>query len=148
MVTEADLENLIRTKGAIYAACSLILENVGLAWEAISRVYIAGGFGRYINVADAILIGMLPDLAPSRFRYIGNAALTGAYVALLSRDRRAKLAGIASKLTYVDLSSDARYMDSYVKALFLPHTEMSLFPSVARKLETARAALPDPAGEF
>jgi uncharacterized 2Fe-2S/4Fe-4S cluster protein (DUF4445 family) len=146
LVTEADLENLIRTKGAIYAACSLILENVGLAWDAISRVYIAGGFGRYINVAEAILIGMLPDLEPSRFRYIGNAALTGAYIALLSRDRRTKLAGIASKMTYVDLSSDARYMDSYVKALFLPHTEMSLFPSVARRLETARATLPHPAG--
>jgi uncharacterized 2Fe-2S/4Fe-4S cluster protein (DUF4445 family) len=140
IVTETDLENLIRTKGAIYAACSLILENVGLGWDVISRVYIAGGFGRYINVADAVLIGMLPDLAAARFRYIGNSALTGAYIALLSRERRAKLSEIASRMTYVDLSSDARYMDSYVKALFLPHTEMNLFPSVARRMENARTA--------
>jgi uncharacterized 2Fe-2S/4Fe-4S cluster protein (DUF4445 family) len=140
VITEADIENLIRTKGAIYAACSLILENVGLGWDAVSRVYIAGGFGRYINVSDAVLIGMLPDLQPARFRYIGNSALTGAYMALLSRERRAKLAGIAAKMTYVDLSSDPRYMDSYVKALFLPHTEMGLFPSVARKLQNGQAA--------
>jgi uncharacterized 2Fe-2S/4Fe-4S cluster protein (DUF4445 family) len=140
VITEADIENLIRTKGAIYAACSLILENVGLGWDAVSRVYIAGGFGRYINVSDAVLIGMLPDLQPARFRYIGNSALTGAYMALLSRERRAKLAGIAAKMTYVDLSSDPRYMDSYVKALFLPHTEMGLFPSVARKLQNGEAA--------
>jgi len=140
LITEADIENLIRTKGAIYAACSLILENVGLAWDAVSRVYIAGGFGRYINVSDAVLIGMLPDLAASRFRYIGNSSLTGAYIALLSRERRAKLAEIAGKMTYVDLSSDVRYMDSYVKALFLPHTDMGLFPTVQRKVESARRA--------
>ncbi|MCE5307137.1 MAG: ASKHA domain-containing protein [Acidobacteriales bacterium] len=138
VITEADIENLVRTKGAIYAACSLILENVGLEWNAISRVYIAGGFGRYINVSDAVLIGMLPDLAPARFRYIGNSALTGAYIALLSRERRAKLGNIAAKMTYVDLSSDPRYMDSYVKALFLPHTDMNLFPTVTRRLESTR----------
>ena len=88
VITEADLENLIRTKAAIYAACALILENVGLDWDAISRVYIAGGFGRYIQVADAVLIGMLPDLPHERFSYIGNSALTGAYIALLSREHR------------------------------------------------------------
>lgn len=140
VITEADIENLVRTKGAIYAACSLILDNVGLGWDAISRVYIAGGFGRYINVSDAVLIGMLPDLEPARFRYVGNSALTGAYIALLSRERRARLGEIAAKMTYVDLSSDPRYMDNYVKALFLPHTDMRLFPTVARKMESVRAA--------
>jgi uncharacterized 2Fe-2S/4Fe-4S cluster protein (DUF4445 family) len=134
IITEADIENLIRTKAAIYAACDLILENVGLSWEAISRVYIAGGFGRYIQVSDAVLIGMLPDIEHQKFRYIGNAALTGAYIALLSRAHRQQLGELASRMTYVDLSSDSHYMDSYVKALFLPHTEMRQFPGVARKL--------------
>lgn len=134
VITEADLENLIRTKAAIYAACALILEKVGLNWDAISRVYIAGGFGRYIQVADAVLIGMLPDLPHRRFSYIGNSALTGAYIALLSREHRRRLAAIASRMTYVDLSSDPRYMDSYVKAMFLPHTDLEQFPSVAEVL--------------
>ncbi len=133
-ITEADIENLVRTKAAIYAACTLILESVGLDWSAISRVYIAGGFGRYLQVADAVLIGMLPDLPHGRFRYIGNSALTGAYIALLSREHRQKLAGIAARMTYMDLSSDPRYMDSYVKAMFLPHTDMEQFPTVARML--------------
>jgi len=134
VITEADIDNLIRTKAAIYSAGSLILQSVGLTWDRIARVYIAGGFGRYLNVADAVLIGMLPDLAPRRFRYIGNSALTGAYIALLSREHRRRLAGMASQLTYLDLSSNPQYMDSYVKAMFLPHTEVGQFPSVAQKL--------------
>lgn len=138
LITEADLENLIRTKAAIYAACTLVLENVGLSWDAITRVYIAGGFGRYIRIADAIFIGMLPDLPLERFRYIGNSSLTGAYIALLSREHRRRLAEIAARITYIDLSSSPHYMDSYVQALFLPHTDMEQFPTVADTFETRR----------
>ncbi len=138
LITEADLENLIRTKAAIYAACSLVLENVGLTWEAITRVYIAGGFGRYMRIADAMFIGMLPDLPLERFRYIGNSSLTGAYIALLSREHRRRLAEIAARITYVDLSSNPQYMDSYVKALFLPHTDLEQFPTVAETFESRR----------
>lgn len=134
VITEADIENLMRTKAAIYAACALILKNVGLDWSAISRVIIAGGFGRYIQIEDAILIGLLPDLPPQQFTYIGNSSLTGAYLALLSRERREELAQIAGKMTYIDLSSDPTYMDSYMSALFLPHTEMGQFPTVAKRL--------------
>ena len=134
VITEADIENLMRTKAAIYAACSLILSNVGLEWNAISRVYIAGGFGRYIQIEDAILIGLLPDLPYDKFAYIGNSSLTGAYIALLSSEHRRRLSEIASKMTYIDLGSDPKYMDSYLAALFLPHTDMGQFPSVADRL--------------
>ncbi len=138
LITEADLENLIRTKAAIYAACSLVLQNVGLTWEAVTRVYIAGGFGRYMRVADAVFIGMLPDLPLDRFRYIGNSSLTGAYIALLSREHRHRLAEIAARITYVDMSSNPQYMDSYIKALFLPHTDLEQFPTVAKTFESRR----------
>jgi uncharacterized 2Fe-2S/4Fe-4S cluster protein (DUF4445 family) len=134
VITEADIENLIRTKAAVYAACSLLLANIGLDWSAVARVYIAGGFGRYIQVDDAVRIGLLPDLDPSVFHYIGNSALTGAYIALLSRQKRQLLASVAARMTYMDLSSDPRFMDSYVAAMFLPHTDMTLFPSVATQL--------------
>lgn len=140
VVTEPDIENLIRTKAAIYAACSLLLEKIGLDWSVISKVYIAGGFGRYIQVDSAVRIGLLPDLAPSLFHYIGNAALTGAYVAMLSREKRELLASVAARMTYIDLSSEPHYMDSYLGAMFLPHTDMAQFPSVAAQLGGARPA--------
>lgn len=134
VITELDIENLMRTKAAIFAACSLIMGNVGLGWDAVSRVYIAGGFGRYLQIEDAILIGLLPDLPYEKFVYIGNSSLTGAYIALMSRSHRMKLNEIASMMTYIDLSSDAKYMDSYLAALFLPHTDMNLFPTVAKQI--------------
>ena len=137
-LTQADIDNLVRTKAAIYAACARILDNVGLDWDSIARVYIAGGFGRYIQIPDAVRIGMLPDLPHDRFRYLGNSALTGAYIALLSRTHRRKLADLAARMTYIDLSSDPRYMDSYVQAMFLPHTDLGQFPSVARSLAITR----------
>jgi uncharacterized 2Fe-2S/4Fe-4S cluster protein (DUF4445 family) len=135
VITESDIENLMRTKAAIYAACILILSNVGLEWSMVSKVYIAGGFGRYLQVEDAILIGLLPDLSYDKFTYIGNSALTGSYIALLSRESRAMLQDVTAKMTYIDLSSESGYMDSYLGAMFLPHTEMSQFPSVAAKLD-------------
>ena len=138
VITEHDIENLMRTKAAIYAGCSLILGNLGLGWDAVSRVYIAGGFGRYLQVEHAVQIGLLPDLPYETFTYIGNASLTGAYIALLSQERRRELQSIASRMTYIDLSSDPKYMDSYLAALFLPHTDMSQFPSVSRRLDEAR----------
>jgi uncharacterized 2Fe-2S/4Fe-4S cluster protein (DUF4445 family) len=136
VITEPDIENLMRTKAAIYAACDLILANVGLDWHAVSRVYIAGGFGRYIQVEDAILIGLLPDLPYETFNYIGNSALAGAYIALLSANHRRELTGLAGRMTYIDLSSDPHYMDSYLAAMFLPHTEMGAFPRVAARLRS------------
>ena len=84
------------------------------------------------------MIGMLPDLPHRLFSYLGNSALTGAYIALLSREHRRRLVDIASRMTYVDLSSDPRYMDNYVKALFLPHTDLEQCPSVARMLRNGR----------
>jgi uncharacterized 2Fe-2S/4Fe-4S cluster protein (DUF4445 family) len=130
VVTEADIENLVRTKAAIYAACDLMLSNIGLTFESISHVYIAGGFGRFVDVEKAVRIGMLPDIPRDRFSYLGNSSLTGATMALVSKARRAQLAALAQKMTYIDLSSDNRYMDAYVAALFLPHTDLGRFPSM------------------
>jgi len=137
VITEPDIEHLIRTKAAIYAACALILDSVGLEWEH-RAASTSPWFGQYIQIGDAVRIGLLPDLPRGRFTYVGNSALTGAYIALLSREHRRRLAALAGRMTYVDLGSDPRYMDSYVKALFLPHTDLERFPSVAGALKSQR----------
>ncbi|HTZ17634.1 MAG TPA: ASKHA domain-containing protein [Dissulfurispiraceae bacterium] len=137
VLTEVDLENLIRAKAAIYAGVSTLLAEAGLGMDAVERVYIAGGFGNYLEVDKAVLLGMLPDLPEEKFTYLGNTSITGAYLCLLSEDLRKEAEDIASKMTYIELSLSRMFMDEYVSALFVPHTNMNLFPSVASRLMTA-----------
>jgi uncharacterized 2Fe-2S/4Fe-4S cluster protein (DUF4445 family) len=89
IISENDISNLIRTKGAVFSACSLLLKNVGLSFEEINSFYIAGGFGQHLNIKNAIRIGLLPDLERNRFHYLGNSSLLGAYLILLSDKNKA-----------------------------------------------------------
>jgi uncharacterized 2Fe-2S/4Fe-4S cluster protein (DUF4445 family) len=127
VITESDIDNLIRTKAAIYSACDCMLSNAGLNFSKVNKVLIAGGFGRFIDVADAIRIGLFPDMALSNFVYLGNTSLAGATLALLSNKYREELRALPDRMTYVELSNDLRYMDAYVAALFLPHTDLKRF---------------------
>ncbi len=131
VLTDVDIENILRAKAAVYAGVSLLLKEVGFGLEAIEKVYIAGGFGNYLNVDKAIILGMLPDLPRDKFSFLGNTSVTGAYLCLLSEDLRKEAEEIASKMTYMELSVSRGFMDEYLSALFLPHTELGLFPTVA-----------------
>ncbi len=129
-VSEIDIENIIRAKAAVYAACSLMLGQVGLGWADLARVYIAGGFGRFLDIDKAVTIGLLPDLPRQRFHYLGNSSLMGAYLVLVSRGFRQHQLELARRMTYIELSTDPAYMDQFTAALFLPHTDIDRFPTV------------------
>lgn len=130
VITEADVKNLIRAKGAVYAGIRSLLAAVNLGLGDIDRIYIAGGFGNYLNVRDAVRIGMLPDVDPGRYRFVGNTSVKGARAALLSRAAFEKTRELAAKMTYLELSAGRGFMEEFVSALFLPHTDLSQFPSV------------------
>jgi len=132
VITENDIANLIRTKGAVFSACSLLLKNVGLSVDNLDAVYIAGGFGQYLNIENAVCIGLFPDLPRERFHYLGNSSLFGAYLILLSDKNRDLVNETASRITYIELNTEPDYMNEYTGSLFLPHTDMDLFPSVKR----------------
>jgi len=133
-VTERDITNLIRTKGAVFSACSLLLKSVGLRFDEIDSFYIAGGFGQHLDVENAVRIGLLPDLERKQFRYIGNSSLLGSYLILLSDKNRKMVQKIARQMTYIELNTEPGYMNEFTGSLFLPHTDMELFPSVGRIL--------------
>jgi uncharacterized 2Fe-2S/4Fe-4S cluster protein (DUF4445 family) len=130
VLTEVDIENIIRAKAAIYAGVSLLLKEMGLSLDIVERVYIAGGFGNYLDVNKAIILGMIPDLPKEKFSFIGNASIAGAYLCLLSERMRREAQEIATKMTYMELSVSRGFMDEYMSALFLPHTNIDLFPTV------------------
>ena len=135
VITEVDLDNLIRAKAAIYAGFATLLAHMGIKFTDIEKLYIAGGFGRYIDVERAITIGMLPDLPVDKFQFLGNTSIMGAYFALLCDRLRHEAEEIAHRMTYVELSVSRNFMDEYLSALFLPHTDLNAFPTVKRELE-------------
>jgi len=129
-VSENDIQNIIRAKAAIFSAMYLLLQNVGLGFEDLSGMMIAGGFGRYLDSDDAMAIGLLPKLIHDKVHFIGNTSVSGAHMALISARHRQLLFEVAHRMTYLDLSTELGYMDQYSAALFLPHTDASLFETI------------------
>jgi uncharacterized 2Fe-2S/4Fe-4S cluster protein (DUF4445 family) len=132
VITEYDISNLIKSKGAVYAAATVLAKSVGIDFNSIHRIYVAGGFGNYLNIEKATSIGLLPGLPPERFQFIGNSSLSGARMALLSNHALEKARDIAKKMTYFELSVNPQFMDEFIAALFLPHTNRELFPPIVK----------------
>jgi uncharacterized 2Fe-2S/4Fe-4S cluster protein (DUF4445 family) len=139
VITRVDIDNLLRAKAAIYAGFTVLAENVGIPLETTDKVLIGGSFGKYINVEKAVQIGLLPDMEWSRFEFLGNTSVKGAYLALLDWRKRERITEIAKRMTYVELSADNSFYEAFTSALFLPHTDLSKFPSVAEALEKSNS---------
>ena len=138
-LTEPDLDNLIRAKGAIYSGCVTLLEEVGLKMSDIDSIYLAGGFGSYVDLEKAMVIGLLPEIDHDRVRFIGNGSLMGAKMSSLTNRIRKDVVEVTKRMTNFELSETASFMNNYVAALFLPHTNMDQFPKLKARLEARRA---------
>lgn len=134
VINEVDIDNFIRAKGAIFSAVCTMLRSLDFDVSMIENVYVAGGIGSGINMRNAVVIGMFPDIELEKFHYIGNSSLTGAYNMVLSRQAEEKVYDLSHNMTYMELSTDPSYMDEFVAACFLPHTNTALFPSVTQEV--------------
>ena len=130
-ITQDDIDNVITAKAAVFAATKILLERLNLTFADIKHLYLAGGFGSYINRQNAVKIGLLPDLAVSRIQYVGNTSIWGAKLAALSVEAHQTLREIRRRTTYYDLVGTSDYVEQFKQARFLPHTSIELFPSVA-----------------
>jgi uncharacterized 2Fe-2S/4Fe-4S cluster protein (DUF4445 family) len=134
-ITEPDLDNLIRAKGAMYSAALTLLEEIGLGIQDIEKIILAGGFGSYVDLQSAITIGLLPEIETEKVTYLGNGSLLGCKINSLTNALRRDVGNVVNMMTNFELASTPSYMDHYMGALFLPHTEMSYFPKVKERLE-------------
>ena len=138
-LTEIDIENLIRAKGAIYSGCQTLLEEVGMTMGDIERIYLAGGFGSYVDLEKAMVIGLLPEIDAHKVTYFGNASLMGAKMSSLTNKIRQDVVEVTNMMTNFELSETPSFMDHYVAALFLPHTDLNQFPKLKARLDIRRA---------
>jgi uncharacterized 2Fe-2S/4Fe-4S cluster protein (DUF4445 family) len=130
VITQADIDNLVRSKAGVFAAIRVLMNSTQTKAEDIDAIYIAGGFGNFMNVKQAVTVGMLPDVPVEKIRFVGNTSIAGAKTVLMSRKALETAEKIANSMTYFDLMSHSGYMDEFTRANFLPHTDLSLFPSV------------------
>ena len=133
-INEVDIDNFIRAKGAIFSAIDTMLSAVDMTVDCIDRVFVAGGIGSGINMKNSVNIGMLPDVDLSKYQYIGNSSLTGAYAMVMSDRATEKCHELGANMTYLELSTHPGYMDNFVAACFLPHTDASLFPNSVQEM--------------
>jgi len=142
-LSEADIDNLIRAKGAIYSGYQTLLEEVGLNLRDIGQIILAGGFGSYIDLEKAMVIGLLPEVDPEIITYIGNGSLMGCRMGVLTNRLRRDVVEVTKKMTNFELSETPSYMNKYVAALlFLPHTDIQLFQEIKASLATRRGIQP------
>ena len=133
-INEVDIDNFIRAKGAIFSAIDTLLNSVDMTVDMIDKVYVAGGIGSGINMKNAVNIGMFPDVELEKFQYIGNSSLTGAYAMVMSDQAIEKCTEVGANMTYLELSTYPGYMDSFVAACFIPHTDRNLFPNSVQEV--------------
>ncbi len=132
-ITQDEIDNVITAKAAVFAAAKIVLDRLKLGFSDVKKLYLAGGFGSYINRENAVQIGLLPDLPIDNIEYVGNTSIWGAKLAALSHEADNELRDIRRKTTYYDLMGTDDYVEQFKQAMFLPHTDIELFPSARGK---------------
>ncbi|UCE92157.1 MAG: DUF4445 domain-containing protein [Methanobacteriota archaeon] len=131
-VTQADVQEIQLAKSAIFTGVSVLVKRLGIDYSGIETIYTAGAFGTYIDASSAIAIGMYPDVPVERIRFIGNAAGSGARMALKSVEARDLADRLSKAVEYVELASEPGFQSEFAKAMFMPHREEDRFPSFRR----------------
>jgi uncharacterized 2Fe-2S/4Fe-4S cluster protein (DUF4445 family) len=131
-ITEIDIDSFIKAKGAVFSAIYVLMESLDMPIDVLENVYVAGGIGTNLDIENAIALGMLPDIPVEKYYYIGNSSMQGCYLALTLSEGKDKICEISQNMTYMELSVHPTYMDEFIAACFIPHTNINLFPSLKR----------------
>ncbi len=130
LLTQVDLDAMMRSKAAMYAILTTLVGQVGVEFADLARIHVAGAFGKHIDPRAAITLGMLPDLDLAVYHPLGNSSLAGAELVLLSEPARLRGRDLKNRITYIELNVNQEFMIRFSGSRFIPHTDPSLFPSV------------------
>jgi uncharacterized 2Fe-2S/4Fe-4S cluster protein (DUF4445 family) len=119
VITQNDVRQIQLAKAALHAGCKLLMERYGI--ETVERVCLAGAFGTHIDPVHALVLGLVPDCDPERVTAAGNAAGTGARIALLNRRARAEIEDVVRRVEKVETAVEPRFQEHFVHAMAIPH---------------------------
>jgi uncharacterized 2Fe-2S/4Fe-4S cluster protein (DUF4445 family) len=135
VLTQKDIRMIQLAKAAIYAALSTLTRIAGLELRDLERIFIAGAFGNYLDIFSAQILGMLPDVPQEKFSFIGNGAIAGASMMLLSKDFAEEAQAIAKMVKSVELNLIKDFQSEFIKATYIPHMEKERFENVLNKIK-------------
>ena len=135
VVNQEDIREIQLAKAAIHTGCSILMRKRNISTDVIEKIFVAGAFGNYLNIENSIIIGLLPDVPSSKVEFVGNAAGSGAIMALISKEEREKTANITRKTKYVELAIDPDFHKELAASMYLPHKNLDKFPTVKKLLE-------------
>ena len=135
IVTQKDIREIQLAKAAIHTGFSILMRKRGVSTSLIDKIFVAGAFGNYLNIENSIIIGLLPDVPPSKVKFVGNAAGSGAIMSLISKKEREKAKEIAKRTKYVELAIDPSFHMELAASMYLPHKNLDEFPTVKKLLE-------------
>ncbi|MGB9854315.1 MAG: ASKHA domain-containing protein [Candidatus Bathyarchaeales archaeon] len=135
-VTQKDIDEIQLAKAAIFAGCWILMKRKHVDVNALNQVFIAGSFGSYINPGNAKLIGLVPDVPTEKIKFVGNTALTGAKMALISKEARKTAETLSNRVRYIELACDHDFRTEFADAMFIPHKNLDRFPSVKKYLSS------------
>lgn len=132
---QTDIEQYIEAKAAAYTMIECLLESAGCRPEDLAHVYLSGAFTAHSDLESAITIGVFPDLPRERYTALQNTSLDGARLTLLDRDKPAKATALAESIYCVQFASIPDFLMRMYGAKFIPHTDMTRYPTIAEKIE-------------
>lgn len=134
-VTQKDINEIQLAKAAIFAGCSILTKTEDIELRDLDRIFIAGAFGNGINLENAKLVGLIPDLPIKKVTFVGNAAISGAKIALISKKARDTANILSKRIRYCEITLEPDFKTEFAHAMFIPHKDLSRFPSVKEMLE-------------
>jgi uncharacterized 2Fe-2S/4Fe-4S cluster protein (DUF4445 family) len=139
VITQNDVRQIQLAKAALHAGCTLLMEHYGI--EHVDRIRLAGAFGTHIDPVHALVLGLVPDCDPERVTAAGNAAGTGARIALLNRSARAEIEDVVRRVEKIETAVEPRFQEHFVNAMAIPH-DVDPYERLARtvRLPERRAA--------
>lgn len=135
VITQRDIREIQLAKAAIHAGCTILMRKMGVRESDISTLFIAGAFGSYIDPKSARTIGMYPEIPLSRVKVVGNAAGTGARMALVSKPIREKAEEISRKVNYIELGAERDFQAEFFNSHLIPYADLSRYPETMEELK-------------
>lgn len=135
-ISQKDIREFQLAKAAIQTGYHILMKKCELEKKSLSKVYVAGAFGSYLNPLNSMIVGLIPEIPIKNVEFVGNTALSGAKKCLISRKTRKTAEKLSKNIKYVELSAESNFMREFAYSIYMPHKKLEKYSWVVRFLKS------------